>query len=51
MVVGELRQPLLKNFWIDSTRLNLKLRRKDLKLADLNLRLRLLNQVRSVEQS
>lgn len=51
MVVGRLQQPLLKNFWIDSTRLTVKLRRKDLKLADLNLRLRLLNTVSSVEQA
>lgn len=51
MVLGELRQPLLRNFWIDGTRLNLRLRAKDLKVADLNLRLRILNTVSSVEQA
>jgi len=50
VLVGELRQPLLKNFWIDSTRLNLKLRAKDRQVSDLNLRLKILNTVSSVEQ-
>ncbi len=50
-LMGELRQPLLKNFWIDGTRLNLRLRTKDLKVADLNLRLRIINTVGSVEQA
>lgn len=50
-LVGELRQPLLRNFWIDSTRLNLRLRTKDLKVADLNLRQRILNTVNAVEQA
>ncbi|MBL9127137.1 MAG: TolC family protein, partial [Verrucomicrobiales bacterium] len=49
VLVGELRQPLLKNFWIDGTRLNVRLRKKDLQTADLNLRLRLINTVSSVE--
>lgn len=50
-MVGELRQPLLRNFWIDGTRLNLRLRSKDLKVSDLNLRMRILNTVSSVEQA
>ena len=49
VLVGELRQPLLKNFWIDGTRLNVRLRKKDLQVSDLNLRLRLINTVSSVE--
>ena len=49
VLVGELRQPLLRNFWIDNTRLNIRLRKKDLQVADLNLRLRLINTVSSVE--
>jgi outer membrane protein TolC len=49
LLVGELRQPLLRNFWIDSTRLNIRLRKKDLRVSDLNLRLRLINTVSSVE--
>lgn len=49
VLVGELRQPLLRNFWADGTRLNLKLRSKDLRIADLNLRLRIINTVSSVE--
>ncbi len=51
LFVGELRQPLLKNFWIDGTRLNVRLRKKDLRISDLNLRLRLINTVSSVEQA
>lgn len=50
-LVGELRQPLLKNFWIDGTRLNVRLARKDLKVSDLNLRLLLITTVSSVEQA
>lgn len=50
-LVGELRQPLLKNFWIDGTRLSLQLKTKDLKVSDLNLRLRIINTVSSVEQA
>jgi outer membrane protein len=49
LLMGELRQPLLRNFWIDSTRMNLRMRKKDLQVADLNLRLRLINTVSSVE--
>jgi len=49
VLMGEIRQPLLRNFWIDGTRLNLRLRKKDLQVADLNLRLRLINTVSSVE--
>ena len=51
MTIGELRQPLLRNFWIDGTRLNLRLRKKDLQIADLNLRMRLINTINSVEQA
>lgn len=50
VLIGELRQPLLRNFWIDSTRLNIKLRTKDLRISDLNLRLLIINTVNSVEQ-
>jgi outer membrane protein TolC len=50
VLIGDFRQPLLKNFWIDGTRLNLKLRTKDRQVSDLNLRLRILNTVSSVEQ-
>ncbi len=51
LVIGELRQPLLRNFWIDSTRYNISLRKKDLRISDLNLRLVLINTVNSVEQA
>jgi outer membrane protein TolC len=51
VVIGELRQPLLRNFWIDSTRLNIKLRTKDLRISDLNLRLQIINTVSAVEQA
>src|SRR4030095_9070963 len=32
--VVQLRQPVLKNFWIDSTRLNIVLNKKNLKISD-----------------
>lgn len=50
-MMGELRQPLLRNFWIDGTRLNIRLRTKDLRITDLNLRLQLINTVSAVEQA
>jgi outer membrane protein len=50
-VVGELRQALLKNFWIDDTILNIRLRKKNLKQADLALRLQLIATVNNVEQA
>lgn len=49
IVVGELRLPLLRNFWIDSTRLNLRLGAKSVRMADLNLRQRLITTVNFVE--
>jgi outer membrane protein len=51
LLLGEFRQPLLRNFWIDGTRLNIRLRKKDLKISDLNLRLVLINTVSAVEQA
>ncbi len=51
VVVGELRQPLLRNFWIDGTRLNIRLAKKDLRITDLNLRMVLINTVAAVEQA
>ena len=47
----QLRQPLLKNLWIDTTRLNIKLRRHDLKTSELVLRQLMMNVVFNVEQT
>ena len=47
----ELRQPLLKNSWIDNTRYTIKARRTDLKISELGLRQQMLNTVASVEQA
>lgn len=45
----QLRQPLLKNFWIDSTRLNIRVSRNRLKTSELALRQQIMNTVTSVE--
>lgn len=42
-------QPLLKNFWIDNTRLNIAVAKNRLKFTDLSLRSRLISTVTSVE--
>ncbi len=47
----ELRQPLLKNAWIDETRYTVRLRRTDLRISALALREQLMNVVASVEQA
>jgi outer membrane protein TolC len=46
-----LQQPLLKNFWIDSTRLNILVAKNRIKFSDLGLRLRVMSVVTSVENS
>jgi outer membrane protein TolC len=47
----ELRQPLLKNAWIDETRTTVRIRRADLRSSELALRGSLLSVVASVEQA
>ncbi len=44
-----LTQPLLRNSWIDSTRLNIQISKKDLKISNLALQLQIMNTVTSVE--
>jgi len=44
-----LRQPLLKNFWIDSTRANIAVNKKRLKISELGLSQQIMNTVTSVE--
>jgi outer membrane protein TolC len=44
-----LRQPLLKNLWIDSTRLAIFLNRKNVQINELALRFQVMNTVTSVE--
>lgn len=46
-----LTQPLLKNFWIDSTRLNIRVGKNRLKYSDLNLRLQVMQTISRVEQA
>jgi len=46
-----LTQPLLKNFWIDQTRLNIHLAKNQLKSDEQGLRLQLINSVTSVENA
>jgi outer membrane protein TolC len=45
----ELRQPLLKNLWIDEARLTIQINRKQLRISELGLRGQLMNVVGSVE--
>ena len=47
----QLRQPLLKNFWIDNNRLQIFLDRKNLKISELDLRLQVVTTVTTVEQA
>jgi len=44
-----MRQPLLKNFWIDSPRLQIYLNKKNLKISELGLRNQIINTVTEVE--
>lgn len=46
-----LRQPLLKNFWIDSTRLQIYVDKKNLKISELGLRSQIMATVTDVEQA
>ena len=45
----QLRQPLLKNFWIDNTRLTIQVTKKQLKISELGLRQQIMNVITSVE--
>lgn len=45
------RQPLLKNFWIDSTRLQILLDRGSLKQSELDVRLQVMTTVTAVEEA
>src|ERR1041385_6721751 len=45
----QLRQPLLKNFWIDQTRLNIQVNKKRLSMSELALRFQVMTTVTSVE--
>jgi len=44
-------QPLLKNFWIDSTRLTIRVAKNRLKYSELGLKLRIMSTVTTVEQA
>jgi outer membrane protein len=44
-----MRQPLLKNFWIDGTRLNIAVSKNRFKYSELTLRLTVMTTVRNVE--
>jgi outer membrane protein len=47
----QLRQPLLKNFWIDSTRLQIMLDKGDLKISELDLQSQVIDTITAVEQA
>src|SRR5438552_959861 len=49
--VLQLRQPVLKNFWIDSTRLSIVLNKRNLKISDLELRSQIMSTVTAVEDA
>src|SRR6185503_16763258 len=44
-----LRQPLLRNSWIDAARLNIQVSKKLLRISELSLRQQIMNSVTSVE--
>ena len=46
-----LSQPLLKNFWIDQTRLNIKVAKNRIKYSELELKLNIMTVVTTVEQA
>jgi len=46
-----MRQPLLKNFWIDSTRMNIQVARKNIKSTEMGLQLQIMSILTSVEQA
>ncbi len=46
-----LSQPLLKNFWIDSTRLNIRVARNRLKYSEQTLRLQIMQTISTLEQA
>jgi len=46
-----LSQPLLKNFWIDQTRFNIKVARNRIKHSELSLKQAIMNTVTTVEQA
>lgn len=47
----ELRQPLLKNFWIDQTRLSIRVAKNRIKWSEQGLRQRLMTVITSTEQT
>jgi len=47
----QLRQPVLKNFWIDSTRLNIAVNKRSLRISESDLRLQIMTSVTLVEQA
>lgn len=47
----ELRQPLLRDFWIDSTRLQILLNRRDLQISELELRFQVMETITAVEEA
>lgn len=46
-----LTQPLLKNFWVDSTRLNIRVYKNRLKYSELDLKQKIMTTVTAVEQA
>lgn len=46
-----MRQPLLKNFWIDSTRLQIFVSKQNLKISELGLRNQIITTVTAVEEA
>jgi outer membrane protein len=47
----DLRQPLLKNFWIDQTRFNIRVAKNRIKYTDLGLKQTIMNLATAVEQA
>ncbi len=47
----QVAQPLLKNFWIDSTRLNIQVGKNRLKYSELTLKLQIMQTITTLEQA
>lgn len=47
----QLRQPLLKNFWTDATRLQIFLNKRNLKISELGFRSQVINTITAVEEA
>jgi outer membrane protein TolC len=51
LMLAEIRQPLLRDFWVDQARLNIQVNKENLKGSEVDLRLQIMNTLLQVEQA